>query len=70
MKQWATNGYWQEEDVLNYKGDNRVALKAGLSGTDQHHTQTYKGLRVEMDKAQPGSTLQMFSIYPDYRAGT
>ena len=61
MKQWATNGYWRE-DVLNYKGDNRVALKAGLSGTDQHHTQTYKGLRVEMDKAQPGSDLQMFSF--------
>ncbi|MFD2613493.1 ABC transporter substrate-binding protein [Paenibacillus gansuensis] len=61
MKEWGDKGFWRE-DVLNFKGDNRVALKAGLSGADEHHTQTYSGLRVEMDKAQPGSDLQMFSF--------
>jgi len=59
MKQWADKGFWRE-DVLNNKTDNREALKAGLSGLDQHHTQTFGGLRVEMDKKQPGSELQMF----------
>lgn len=59
MKEWASKGYWRE-DVLNNKNDNRAALKAGLSGLDQHHTQTFSSLRVDMDKAQPGSELQMF----------
>lgn len=60
MKEWGDKGYWRE-DVLNFKGDNRAELKAGQSGADQHHTQTYSGLRVEMDKAQPNSDLQMFA---------
>ncbi|QHW31259.1 DUF3502 domain-containing protein [Paenibacillus rhizovicinus] len=60
MKEWADKGYWRE-DVLNYKGDTRTELKAGQTGADAHHTQTFKGLRVDMDKAQPGSELQMFS---------
>ncbi len=59
MKEWGDKGYWRE-DNLNYKGDARVQMKAGLSGADEHHTQTYSTLRVEMDKAQPGSELQMF----------
>ncbi|WP_178019106.1 DUF3502 domain-containing protein [uncultured Paenibacillus sp.] len=59
MKSWADQGFWRE-DALNNKNNNRDALKAGLSGLDQHHTQTFSGLRVEMDKAQPGSELQMF----------
>ncbi|GGI96010.1 ABC transporter substrate-binding protein [Paenibacillus hunanensis] len=59
MKQWADNGYWRE-DVLNNKNDTRTALQAGQTGMDQHHTQTFSGLRVQMDKKQPGSELQMF----------
>ncbi|TYP79866.1 DUF3502 domain-containing protein [Paenibacillus methanolicus] len=59
MKDWGDKGFWRE-DALNNKNNNRDALKAGLSGLDQHHTQTFGGLRVEMDKAQPGSELQMF----------
>ncbi|MBB3110280.1 putative aldouronate transport system substrate-binding protein [Paenibacillus phyllosphaerae] len=59
MKEWGDKGFWRE-DALNNKNDNRVALKAGLSGMDQHHTQTFSGLRVEMDREQPGSDLQMF----------
>ena len=61
MKQWGDAGYWRE-DVLNFKGDTRAELKAGKTGTDQHHTQTYLGLRTDMDKQQPGSELQMFSF--------
>ncbi|CAM4181462.1 MAG: extracellular solute-binding protein [Paenibacillus macerans] len=59
MKSWADKGFWRE-DALNNKNNNRDALKAGLSGLDQHHTQTFSGLRVEMDRLQPGSELQMF----------
>ncbi|WP_027094177.1 DUF3502 domain-containing protein [Cohnella thermotolerans] len=59
MKDWADRGFWRE-DALNNKNNNRDELMAGLSGLDQHHTQTFSGLRVEMDKKQPGSDLQMF----------
>ncbi len=59
MKRWSDKGFWRE-DALNNKNDIRTALKAGLTGLDQHHTQTFSGLRVQMDKEQPGSELQMF----------
>ncbi|ALS29484.1 ABC transporter substrate-binding protein [Paenibacillus sp. 32O-W] len=59
MKEWADKGYWRE-DVLNNKNDTRASLRAGLTGMDQHHTQTFSGLRVTMDRDQPGSELQMF----------
>ena len=59
MKEWADKGYWRK-DVLNYKGDTREELLTGLTGADQHHTQTYSTLRVQMDERQPGSELQMF----------
>ncbi|NIK70596.1 MULTISPECIES: DUF3502 domain-containing protein [unclassified Paenibacillus] len=59
MKEWADKGFWRE-DVLNNKNDTRASLRAGLTGMDQHHTQTFGGLRVQMDKDQPGSDLQMF----------
>ncbi|GMK47091.1 MULTISPECIES: extracellular solute-binding protein [Paenibacillus] len=59
MKEWADKGFWRE-DVLNNKNDTRASLRAGLTGLDQHHTQTFGGLRVQMDKDQPGSDLQMF----------
>ncbi|MDQ6418522.1 ABC transporter substrate-binding protein [Paenibacillus sp. LHD-117] len=59
MKDWADRGFWRE-DVLNNKNDTRAALRAGLTGMDQHHTQTFGALRVQMDKDQPGSELQMF----------
>lgn len=60
MKRWADNGFWRE-DVLNYKGDTRALLKEGKTGADQHHTETYLPLAIEMEKKQPGSDLQMFS---------
>lgn len=62
MKEWGDAGYWRN-DVLNYTGDTREALKAGQTGLDGHHTQTYAGLRVEMDEKQPGSNLQMFPMH-------
>ena len=62
MKEWGDAGYWRT-DVLNYTGDTREALKAGQTGLDGHHTQTYSGLRVEMDEKQSGSELQMFPVH-------
>ncbi|CAN7519311.1 extracellular solute-binding protein [Paenibacillus sp. LjRoot153] len=59
MKEWGDKGFWRE-DVLNYKGDNRALLEAGKTSVDQHHTQTYLGERIKMDKLQPGSDLQFF----------
>jgi hypothetical protein len=59
MDRFAKKGFWRE-DVLNYRGETRNLLLAGLSGSDQHHTQTYIGLREQMDKEQPGSDLQMY----------
>jgi hypothetical protein len=56
---WAKKGFWRE-DVLNYRGETRNLLLAGLSGSDQHHTQTYISLREQTDKEQPGSELQMY----------
>jgi hypothetical protein len=56
---WAKKGFWRE-DVLNYRGETRNLLLAGLSGSDAHHTQTFVGLREQMDKDQPGSDLQMY----------
>lgn len=59
MKDWGDKGFWRD-DVLNYKGDNRSELEAGKSSVDQHHTQTFLGERIKMDKLQPGSDLQFF----------
>jgi maltose-binding protein MalE len=56
---WAKKGFWRE-DVLNYRGETRNLFLAGLSGSDQHHTQTYIGLREQMDREQPGSEIQMY----------
>ncbi|MGM7723361.1 extracellular solute-binding protein [Metabacillus sp. Hm71] len=60
MKDWADKGYWRS-DVLNYKGDTRALFQAGKTGADQHHTETFSGLRVQMDMKQPGSEIDMFA---------
>jgi putative aldouronate transport system substrate-binding protein len=61
MHEWYERGFWRR-DVLNYTQDTREQLRAGRSGADQHHTQTYRGLRWEMDELyQPGSELQFFA---------
>jgi ABC-type glycerol-3-phosphate transport system substrate-binding protein len=59
-KQWNDIGVWRE-DALNYDGDSREAMYAGLSGTDQHHTQTYLTQIVNnMNTKQPGSDPKFF----------
>jgi putative aldouronate transport system substrate-binding protein len=59
-KQWNDIGVWRE-DALNYDGDTREELYAGLSGTDQHHTQTYVTQIVNnMNTKQPGSDPRFF----------
>jgi ABC-type glycerol-3-phosphate transport system substrate-binding protein len=59
-KQWNDMGVWRE-DALNFDGDSREALYAGLSGADQHHTQTYLTQIVNnMNTKQPGSDPKFF----------
>ena len=59
-KEWNDIGVWRE-DALNYDGDTREAMYAGLTGTDQHHTQTFIGQIVyNMTEKQPGSDPRMF----------
>ncbi|MEU4244739.1 DUF3502 domain-containing protein [Actinoplanes sp. NPDC026619] len=59
-KQWNDMGVWRE-DALNYDGNTREEMYAGLSGTEQHHTQTFVTQVVDnMTKKQPGSDPKMF----------
>ncbi len=59
QKAWADAGYWRE-DVLNYSGDPRDLLETGLSGAQQHHTQTWRTGRTRMATRQPGSDLRFY----------
>lgn len=60
MKEWNDAGYWRE-DVLNYSGDTRQEFYEGLTGIDQHHTQTWRTqVRAKMDKNFPGSDVGFF----------
>jgi hypothetical protein len=62
MKEWGDAGYWRE-DVLNYTGDTKEEFYAGLTGANQHHTQTYyTDVRPQMDIKQPGSEVGFFSF--------
>jgi len=62
MHDWGQRGFWRE-DVLHFTGDTRALLREGRTGLDQHHTQTYRGLLVEMNREQPGSDLRMFHTH-------
>jgi putative aldouronate transport system substrate-binding protein len=66
MKQWADAGYWKA-DVLNNKDNTREFLYGGQTGMDEWHINGFLGggnsIRVQMDKKQPGSDLQMFGFY-------
>jgi putative aldouronate transport system substrate-binding protein len=59
-KEWNDIGVWRE-DALNYDGEPREQFYAGLSGADQHHTQTYVTQIVyNMNQKQPGSDPKFF----------
>ena len=59
-KNWNQIGVWRE-DALNYDGDVREELYAGLSGADQHHTQTFVGgVWSNLSKRQKGSDPKMY----------
>ncbi|MCL2420298.1 MAG: ABC transporter substrate-binding protein [Defluviitaleaceae bacterium] len=69
MYDWGNRGFWRE-DVLHFTGDTRALMEEGRTGSDQHHTQTYRGLINSMERLQPGSDLRMFHThlvpgYPD-----
>ena len=59
-KEWNEIGVWRE-DALNYDGQTREEFYAGLTGADQHHTQTFVTQIVDnMTKKQPGSDPKFF----------
>ncbi|MEL5990883.1 DUF3502 domain-containing protein [Microbacterium phosphatis] len=59
-KEWNEIGVWRE-DALNYDGQTREEFYAGLTGADQHHTQTFVTQIVDnMEKKQPGSDPKFF----------
>ncbi len=59
MKEWNDAGYWRE-DVLNYTGDVQAEMREGVTGAVQHHTQTWRGQRYQLDEKQPGSEAGFF----------
>ena len=48
MKRWGDKGYWRE-DVLNNTSAIRDSFKAGSSGVDLHHVNTFRGLKWQME---------------------
>lgn len=59
-KTWNEIGVWRE-DAVNYDGQTREEFYAGLSGADQHHTQTFITQIVHnMTEKQPGSDPKFF----------
>jgi putative aldouronate transport system substrate-binding protein len=59
-KQWNEIGVWRE-DAANYDGQTAEELYAGLSGADQHHTQTFIGNTYHnLVEKQPGSDPKFF----------
>ncbi len=61
QRAWSQAGYWREDVLNNTSIDTRKQMESGLSGADQHHSQTYYGSeRVRMDQVQPGSDLGFF----------
>ena len=59
QKAWSDAGYWRE-DVLNYSGSVMDEMKEGLTGANQHHTQTWISQRHLLEEKQPGADLQFF----------
>ena len=58
--EWNEIGVWRE-DALNYDGDTRELLYSGLSGADQHHTQTFvTGIYDNLSTRQPDSDPKFF----------
>lgn len=49
MKDWDTTGVWKTDVLNNTSADSRADFKIGLSGADQHHTQTWRGLCSSAD---------------------
>lgn len=61
QRAWSQAGYWKEDVLNNTSIDTRAEMEQGISGADQHHSQTfYNGERVRMDERQPGSELSFF----------
>lgn len=59
QKEWADAGFWRE-DVLNYSGNVMDEMKEGLTGANQHHTQTWISNRHLVEEKQPGADTRFF----------
>jgi len=60
QKEWAELGVWKEDVLNNTSIDTREEMEQGISGADQHHTQTFISEATEMEEKQPGSDLGFF----------
>jgi putative aldouronate transport system substrate-binding protein len=59
-QEWNEIGTWRE-DALSYDGDTRELFYAGLSGTDQHHMQTYLDvLATTAERGEEGAEPHFF----------
>ncbi|WP_203567718.1 DUF3502 domain-containing protein [Aestuariimicrobium ganziense] len=58
-KEWNDIGVWRQ-DAIGYDGDTRELFFSGLSGADQHHTQTFLGVWTTMNQRQKGSDPKMY----------
>ncbi len=61
MKKWQDNGYFRTDVLVDSGIDNRAQMEAGLSASDQHHTETFVGEHMTMERKIPGSDLRFFA---------
>lgn len=64
MREWNLRGFWKEEILTNNmtgSNDNREEFCAGLTGIEQHHTQTwYTQVYNKLKKQVPGADSGFF----------
>ncbi|WP_191017767.1 ABC transporter substrate-binding protein [Treponema zioleckii] len=63
MREWNLSGFWPENVLTNNTGniDNREEFCLGLTGVEQHHTQTwYTQVYKKLQKNVPGSDSGFF----------
>lgn len=61
MKEWDSIGVWKTDVFNNSAADAREDMKIGLTGADQHHTNTWlTNTGYFTDKQQPGADTGIF----------
>ena len=60
-KEWDTMGVWKTDVLNNTAADAREDIQIGLTGADQHHTQTwFTNSGIKTDQKQPGANTGIF----------